>query len=534
MAEKPLIENLKDKLKVSKKSDEENTEGNAEEGNVSDVLERFRIPLSIDIPDPVLTSKEAQSVRFGYTKPHGFSTTQVEKFHGEVLQSLKWYVKSLEQRDKHIHKLATEIDKCLTDLQNTRFQLETFQGLGMQAMVDDKGNYITEDDLTEEQLLIVQKDSRIIELENELNLMNKDYEHVVEDNKRLHQQVQESSVGLPSAPPSRNNDAPSNLSDEEVEELRVFRENAPALDEWEKAVTEEYERIENELENLKETLATGGNVNTELLNSKENEIAELRDALQEYVDALNESNAALSASTSELEDAKQRLENSKIVVAELNQKITDAEDDAMTLMVEVQKMEALKAEITELQDRLSKTESEYVEAAEVANEIDAELTKVKQDLSLTEKNIVSLNEEKTALESQLSEAESQLVEAVETANAIEIERQRLEALANVESSNGNVKQFQDKIVALENHINDLEDYAKELEGIIEDGQSATSGSDDASTIKEYEDRLVSYQAQIKSLTNEVENLREQVDEDEGVYIEGYKRIPGIRPEDLGL
>lgn len=346
----PIVNNIKDRFK--RPSEDENENGNSGE---QDVLEQFRIPATFDIPEKVFTPKQVAGVKFSYSKPRGFAPQQVEKFYAEVQESLKFYVNTLEKRDRHIHKLATEVDKYKTDFQNTKYQLELFQGAGKQAVVAEDGGYVSESDVSGFERQIIDKDSEILELQNEIMLANKD--------KSILEQKLNESKSVPPNPHSGNEE----LSSEEANELQAYRDNETALKEWEEAVEIEYGRLESELETLR----------------------------------------ASSGDNSEVQEA----------LAERDAAIADLENQIAQLSSSVEENQNSSSSIQELQSRLETREAELEEAIDVANEVEAERARLEQEGVDIDAERVRLAQELSAAQEELQKS-PELNESTEDVDAL--------------------------------------------------------------------------------------------------------------------
>lgn len=209
----------------------------------NDVLRQFRIKPETELNDDILTPSKIAKVRFRESSPKGFSFTDVEQFHRDVSMSLQWYIKALEQRDKDIHRLATEIDKYITDYQNLRFEIEVLQSSGGQAVIDDKGNYVTESQLSNDQRQVIELEKLIENLNNKLVSVDKE----LSDLRAKHTETvvrNEVLEGL-----AKNHEAPVNLSasGKTADEITALEEELIVYRQWEKDVTIAYEELENTL-----------------------------------------------------------------------------------------------------------------------------------------------------------------------------------------------------------------------------------------------------------------------------------------------
>jgi chromosome segregation ATPase len=304
----------------------------------NDVLRQFMIKPETELGENILTPSKIAKVRFRESSPKGFSFTDVEQFHKDVSISLQWYIKTLEQRDKDIHRLATEIDKYITDYQNLRFEIEVLQSAGGQAVVDEQGNYVTESQLSDEQRHIIELErsveslnNKIISADKELADLKTKYSETLVRNEVLERlaRTAEAPVSLPAV-------STSSKTDEEIatleEELAVYRQ-------WEKDVTIAYEEMENtlklkdeEIDSLKASLEELKDnplvVEPEpIVIQSEPVIIENReelDAANEKIRSLEESNEQFKLHIAELDKYIDVLETS---INETNDEETEAESD---------------------------------------------------------------------------------------------------------------------------------------------------------------------------------------------------------------
>lgn len=90
-----------------------------------DALESRKIPLQTIIPDGVITAGDAKNVRFDFSKKNGYSPKQVDKYVFEVVsQSLEFYSRKLESRDRDVHRLGKDLNEAEIDNQRLKRQLE--------------------------------------------------------------------------------------------------------------------------------------------------------------------------------------------------------------------------------------------------------------------------------------------------------------------------------------------------------------------------------------------------------------------------
>lgn len=206
----------------------------------ADVLARYRIPASTVLDDEVLTPSKASKVRFNISEPRGFSFPQVEEFYGDVVSSLDFYVHAIESRDRDVHRLATEIDKYVVDLQNARYQIEVFESSGGKPMTDAAGNFVTTDDLSEEQARIVSLEREIEELRDKLLFANGQVKELKDLAVQPTEVIQQPEpISLPAVQIPLNEVPEGFVSIEEVNQRNA------ELDLWEKEVADAYEELES-------------------------------------------------------------------------------------------------------------------------------------------------------------------------------------------------------------------------------------------------------------------------------------------------
>lgn len=415
MEKPPILNNFKEKLKLNNSAPVDGDDEDFADGQ-TDVLEQFNIPLTIDIPENVMTPNEASAVKFAYSQPKGFAPRQVEKFYGDVLNSLKFYVKALERRDKNIHKLATEVDKYKTDYQNTKFQLEMFQGLGKQAVVDDSGNYVSESQITENERVLLGKDEEIANLRNDLLLARKDREIAERDLR----------ASLSAVPAPTPHTLTGGLSDEEREELEAFREAQVALDEWEKQVEEEYGKLQAQLDAAIASQGGDSAVKTQLQKMQES-LREAEGNVQSFQNALVDEETR----TANLQEQLRVASESADASAQLA--IAQAESEAKIL-----------------REELSLKEQELNEAIDTANEIEDARVSLEQELADAKNTPVSAGVDQSEIDS-LNEHIASLDVHIDT-----LEKHIVTLGGDLDSKEALLLELQESIQEKESLIADLE------------------------------------------------------------------------------
>ena len=406
MADLPIINNLKDKLIPSRTHDEDEDIFNDHDKNSGspehDVLEQYRIDVNTELNDDIITPSKLNKVRFGVTQPKGFSFKQVEAFHTEVTKSIQWYIATLEKRDRDVHKLATEIDKYKTDVQNTRFQLEVLQGMGGQAMVDETGAYVTESQLSDVEL-------KAIELENLLAQANNDLAFERKVNADLRKELDSKPAQQISLPPV-NVPLPGAVpTNAELEELYELRQRQVELDEWENQVVEEYNRIEGELEETKSKLAVlKGQLDGLTLSSGASfdEMEALSNQLASVNGSLEKVTADYEAVSAELDE----LRNAPPVVAQ---------DESV-----VEELEISNAKITELNAHIDSLDK-YIDT------LVEEATKLGTEMEAKERSIEALALAVAEKEKAVAELTLELEEKEKTIATYPVSAERIPGYGNL-------------------------------------------------------------------------------------------------------
>lgn len=421
MEKPPIINNLKDKLKLGNASP--NGDNDDFNDGQTDVLEQFNIPMTIEIPETIMTPNKAGAVKFRYSKPRGFSPSQVEEFYTVVLDSLKFYVRALEKRDKNIHKLATEVDKYKTDFQNTKFQLEMFQGVGKQAVVNDNGGYLSESQIDEHEREIFAKDGEIQNLRNELLMARK-------DNSLLQRELSEATSAAPSI------HSGNGLNDAEREELLAFRDAQASLDEWEEAVQSEYANVQEQLAAALAGSPTPG-VNQSVV-----------DGYLLRIQELEETSSHLVQLTEQVKNLEGLVEAKESELAEAIDVANEIEDERLRLASELEnsgsseEIEGLKSNLAGVEATVAEKEAELAQAIDVANQIEVERARLAKEVEKSSKAPIVDNSEEIA---SLNEYIKSLDEHINT--------------------------LEEKILKLQNESAEKEAFVAELEAALEEKDS---------------------------------------------------------------
>lgn len=475
MEKSPIFDKLKDKVNSLKDGispvDGEYTQ------TEQDVLEQFRIPQSIEIPEEVMTTAEVDKIRFPKSKPVGLHPQSVEEFHRQTKASIKFYLSKLEKRDRDVHKLATEVDKYKTDFMNTKYQLELFQGAGGQAIVGADGEYLTESNLGENEKILITKDNEIVALQNKLTILQADLSREREN---------------------RGN-GESSLTNEELIELENYRENETQLGLWEAQVKDSYsaledenQRILNEMEVLRQSL--NGTDQTEQIS----ELINAKNELEAYVDQAVLTNESLNDSIGTLEEEKTQLLNSnEQLVVENEQLVNEKNQLVSTVQEKDLRVNSLEQMIESTNQKLSELENN--DKTEIVEKLQKEMS------TLTEEYNQAVD-----VANEIEEARKELEEAVQSlTNELSEANEKLNSITSTPDNSTS-----EEITA---HIEQLDSHIDMLENLIEERDA----------------QLISQNQDIEKMVEEIDALKSSTKM--GNYVvDGYILPDGVTPEDLGI
>lgn len=108
-----------------------------DESKIRDVLEVLKIPATYIIASDVLMPEDFKNVEFDLQVPQGYDIGQVEFFVERSESSIGEYLKLLEERNNHIAKLATTVDRLQVDLENLKFDSQIAAGIGIMPTSDN-------------------------------------------------------------------------------------------------------------------------------------------------------------------------------------------------------------------------------------------------------------------------------------------------------------------------------------------------------------------------------------------------------------
>lgn len=252
MPDVPLFNAIKEKIiPPTKEVDDEYFVAEDEEAQQKsrDVLQRFKINLETELPDAILVPSKLNKVRFTKSRPIGFHFDEVEAFHRDVVKTVSWLIDALQERDRNVHKLATEIDKYISDLQNANLQLQVF------TLSAESGGEPPTEAVENPDVLALKK--RVQDLE--ILLSEKDAQ-IASLTYNLEQASVEPVTMLPAeATPilSEAESKPQQAGDpNQTDEIARLSADLDAYKEWEEQVTIAYSDLEVKLADLEQRLAS--------------------------------------------------------------------------------------------------------------------------------------------------------------------------------------------------------------------------------------------------------------------------------------
>lgn len=263
---------------------EDNSRGQKVSKKQHDVLIQLNIKAQTELDGKVLTPSKVKTVGFHTSEEGGYSFKEVEEFHELAVKTVDWYANKLFERDNDVRKLATEVDKYITDFQNMKIEIELLTS-EVDSMTVDQDS-ISKIDTLEEKILRLERENATLKSQNAL----------------LKSQPSENKES-PKKEESPVNGALNNTERTHLEELES----------WAAEVTVMYDQMERNLTASNSQIAElQGNINylnEQVKNNSGNEelelhIAELTTNLAQVQEAYN----TLSDSYTDLEDKFGKLE----------------------------------------------------------------------------------------------------------------------------------------------------------------------------------------------------------------------------------
>lgn len=188
-----------------------------------DALEHMSIPPTFSIPQDLFMPDDLIDVTFSIQSPYGFEQGQVVTFVDRARATVEHYVNLLQERNDHVAKLATMIDKMQIDMNNLKYQHEIAQGINVMTTSDSED---LEGQLMESRLTIKRLEDRIRQIEHtttvvdserekldavqdQLSIATREADELREENIRLRLELDDSSDDFPIAPQGRSGGLPA-------------------------------------------------------------------------------------------------------------------------------------------------------------------------------------------------------------------------------------------------------------------------------------------------------------------------------------
>lgn len=98
---------------------------------VKDILEVLNIPITFEIESDVYLPEDLKDISFDLQVPQGYEIGEVNTFVSRVKVSINRLVDLLKQRNEHVAKLASMVDRLQVDVNNMKFQNEVANGINV-------------------------------------------------------------------------------------------------------------------------------------------------------------------------------------------------------------------------------------------------------------------------------------------------------------------------------------------------------------------------------------------------------------------
>ena len=133
-----FMNNMTSKFKKKMKSYEAVPVPTIDEGKVQDILEILQIPATFEIDNDIYMPEDLKEIGFDIQVPQGYDIGEVDTFVSRVDITVNKYVKLLHERNEHVAKLATVVDRLQVDLSNVKLQSEIANGINIMTTNDDE------------------------------------------------------------------------------------------------------------------------------------------------------------------------------------------------------------------------------------------------------------------------------------------------------------------------------------------------------------------------------------------------------------
>lgn len=177
---------------------------------IKDILEFLDIQSSYNIPTNVLMVQDLDGVgEFDVQMPKGYDMGQVRTFVAQVEDSIKYFQEKLQERNEHVAKLATTVDRLQVDLHNSKFDAEIATGVNIlpteeseqlssenlelklkvrnleqkiRELEHSSGEYIPAEVTEEDQ-------ARIDSLQDQLSIAQREHDEALDENRELRARI---------------------------------------------------------------------------------------------------------------------------------------------------------------------------------------------------------------------------------------------------------------------------------------------------------------------------------------------------------
>lgn len=113
------------KASAGRNSDEDQRDDTPVDDSFSTgVLKALGVEQEVAIPKDILTSSEVKGVQFRESTPKGYFYDDVDQWHTQVAKTIAWFGDQHHARNLDLHKVAQEIDRLSTDIQNHIYEKE--------------------------------------------------------------------------------------------------------------------------------------------------------------------------------------------------------------------------------------------------------------------------------------------------------------------------------------------------------------------------------------------------------------------------
>lgn len=133
-----FMDSMTSKFKKKMKSYEAVPVPTIDEGKVQDILEILQIPATFEIDNDIYMPEDLKNIGFDIQVPQGYDIGQIDTFVSRVSVTVDKYVKLLSDRNEHVAKLATVVDRLQVDLSNVKLQSEIANGINIMTTNDDE------------------------------------------------------------------------------------------------------------------------------------------------------------------------------------------------------------------------------------------------------------------------------------------------------------------------------------------------------------------------------------------------------------